>query len=166
MVSHQGRSRSTRVAQEAFGGETWSELARDLLIGICGEKQGNSKNTRGCVNMKAGNTCTGHRGDLLSCNTVGPLENQQEVHLWNPIFLLEFISVSNYIWPKLILTQFCWPLSIGFRKSRKDVSETDQRKNRKKKMPPTSFLLSNRVDTNPLFAHPNQWLIGFKSYAK
>lgn len=140
MISNgrQRRSRSTRVAQEVFRGETWSELIRICWLGYMERNKVILRRMQEHVFPRKPQK----RSAFLEHRVV-PVENRQEVHLGNPVSLPEFTSLSNYIWPKLILTWFCWPVSICCSKARKEVSETDQRKimfKTKQKIPINHFL--------------------------
>lgn len=138
MVSKAGE---VQVNQGSSGSLQWGDFKwahKNLLVGIYGEKQGNSKkNARICVHTKATEEISfpGTQG--------GPCGESAGSTFGKPCFLPEFTSLSNYIWPKLILTWFCWPVSICCSKARKGVSETDQRKimfKTKQKIPINHFV--------------------------
>lgn len=144
----QRRSRSTRVAQEVFRGETWSELIRICWLGYMERNKVILRRMQEHVFPRKPQK----RSAFLEHRVV-PVENRQEVHLGNPVSLPEFTSLSNYIWPKLILT---WVFAVvrpgrRFQKLTKEKSCSKQNK----KFPSTSFCEPLRVDRNPLFPHSN-----------
>lgn len=110
------RAGSDRLVQEGFRGETWSELIRICWLECVERNKIILRRMKEHVLAKQERPLRGpQRRSAFLKHMVGHVENQQDGHLGNPVSLPEFISLFNCVWPKLILTRFCWPLKAGKR---------------------------------------------------